>query len=277
MSKKSKVIIGPTASGKSELSIKIAITEKAEIISADAFQVYKEFTIGTGKLTLVEQHGVPHHLVDFLHPESEYTVQLFLNHVNTLIEQHPQKTFIICGGSAMYIKALLYGYTPLKRLPVKDRPEGSPKELWDLLEKIDPELAKQTPFQNKLRVQRYLELYAIYKTPPTKLFKSKPMDTSKYDVIGIFIEKKVLKERINQRVDTMIKRGLVDEVDYLMKKYDINSPAFQAIGYKEVVQYFQKKHDKDTMIQTIKKNTHQYAKRQMTWFRTFEHVKWIYN
>ncbi len=277
MSKKVKVIIGPTASGKSELSIQFATSENSEIISADAFQVYQEFTIGTGKLTLREQHGIPHHLIDFLHPESEYTVQVFLNHVNSLIEQHPEKAFIICGGSAMYIKALLYGYTPLKRLPVKDRPEGSPQELWDLLEKIDPELANKTPHQNKLRVQRYLELYEIYKTPPTKLFQSKPMDTSKYDVIGISIEKKALKERINHRVNTMIQRGLVDEVEYLMKKYDNNSPAFQAIGYKEVIQYFQKKLDKDTMIQTIKKNTLQYAKRQMTWFRTFEHVKWISN
>ena len=274
MMQKIRVIIGPTASGKSDLSIEQALQDSADIISADAFQVYQEFNIGTGKLPIDERHGIAHHLIDHIHPETAYSVQQFLDDVAQIQSTHAPP-FIICGGSAMYLKALLYGYTPLKRLPANERPTGTPKALWKRLHQIDPILANKTPYQNKARVQRYLELYMIYETPPSELFQSQSFDQSKYQVIGLSIEKEVLKERINQRVNTMIKKGLVDEVNYLMKKYDINSPAFHAIGYKEIIQYFQNKLDKDTMIDTIKKHTFQYAKRQMTWFRTFDHVQWI--
>ena len=175
----------------------------------------------------------------------------------------------------MYIKALLYGYHPLQRLPIDQRPQGDPKDLWNQLKAIDPILADKTPYQNMPRVQRYLELHEIYHVPPSKLFSSMPLDTSKYKVTGILIEKEPLKDRINERVHQMITKGLVDEVKYLMEKYDITSPAFQAIGYKEVIQYFKKQYDKDTMIQKIKQHSYQYAKRQMTWFRTFDNVQWI--
>ncbi len=274
MMQKTRVIIGPTASGKSDFSIDMALKDSSEIISADAYQIYKEFNIGTGKLPASEMQGIQHHLIDTLHPETPYSVQMFLDDVHEILSQK-NASFIICGGSAMYIKALLYGYQPLKRLPVDERPTGDPKTLWEELNQVDPALAEKTPFQNASRVQRYLELYKIYDVPPSTLFTSEPFDPSKYQVIGLSIEKETLKDRIHYRVNDMINKGLVDEVNYLMKKYDIKSPAFQAIGYKEVIHYFQKKFDKETMIQTIKKNTYQYAKRQMTWFRAFDHVQWI--
>ncbi|MEK9726820.1 MAG: tRNA (adenosine(37)-N6)-dimethylallyltransferase MiaA [Candidatus Margulisiibacteriota bacterium] len=273
--KKNIVIIGPTASGKSDLSLQLAKQHQCSVISADAFQIYKEFTIGTGKLNLDDQNGVTHFLIDELHPETPYSVQDFLIKVNSLYTERPSERFIICGGSAMYIKSLLYGYQPLKRLPSTQRPEGTPQHLWDQLHAIDPDLAQKTPYQNKQRVQRYLELYQIYGKPPSSLFKSSPMDSDNYQVMGILIENTILKDRINQRVDCMINKGLVDEVDYLMKKYDSNSQGFQAIGYKEPIAYLQGKISKDTMIQLIKKNSFQYAKRQMTWFRTFDNVHWI--
>ena len=274
MNQQIHVIIGPTASGKSDLSIDLAQQKSAEIISADAFQVYREFNIGTGKLTKNEMKGIKHHLIDAYDPSTPYSVQLFLDDVKK-ITQASSCPLIICGGSAMYIKALLYGYKPLKRLPEDDRPQGDPLELWEHLKQIDPDLAEKTPYQNMQRVQRYLELHKIYQVPPSTLFSSQPMDASKYKVIGLSIEKEALRERINSRVDTMITKGLVDEVNYLMEKYHINSPAFQAIGYKEVIQYFHKKYDKQTMIQKIKQHSYQYAKRQMTWFRTFNNVQWI--
>ena len=123
----------------------------------------------------------------------------------------------------MYIRALLYGYKPLKRLPEDERPEGTMDELWAKLNEIDSYLAEKTPKQNKVRVQRYLELHQIYNCAPSDLFRSTPFDSKKYQVIGISIEKEVLKSRINDRVDAMIKDGLVDEVKYLMEKYDITS------------------------------------------------------
>ncbi|MGC6367050.1 MAG: tRNA (adenosine(37)-N6)-dimethylallyltransferase MiaA [Candidatus Marinamargulisbacteria bacterium] len=271
---KTMVIIGPTASGKSEFSISKAKKLNASIISADAVQVYKEFNIGSGKLSKQEMQGIPHHLIDHVSPMETYTVQQFINDATTLINRKDTPK-IICGGSAMYLRALLYGYQPLKRLPESERPEGTIDELWQQLNIIDPELAKKTPKQNKQRVQRYLELNEIYKQPPSSLFKATPFDKEKYQVFGLSIEKQTLKERINVRVDTMIRNGLVDEVKYLMEKYDITQPAFKAIGYKEPIAFLDGKINKEKMINLIKTNSHNYAKRQMTWFRKFDNVQWI--
>ena len=168
------------------------------------FQIYQEFNIGTGKLMPDEMEGIKHFLIDQLHPETPYSVQDFIDQVNTITENDGHQNHIICGGSAMYLKALLYGYKPLKRLPIDQRPQGSDIELWEKLNAIDPLLAEKTPYQNKQRIQRYLELYEIYNAPPSTLFKSKKLDTEKYQVIGILIETSVLKERINKRVDQMI-------------------------------------------------------------------------
>ena len=219
--------------------------------------------------------GIKHFLIDEYHPETPYSVQDFLDQVTKITNDNKDQNYIICGGSAMYLKALLYGYKPLKRLPITKRPDGSNIELWEKLNAIDHDLAKKTPYQNKQRVQRYLELYEIYNEPPSTLFKSKSLDTEKYQVMGILIETSILKERINQRVDQMITAGLVDEVDYLMKKYSINSQGFQAIGYREPILYLKGNIDKETMTQLIKKNTYHYAKRQMTWFKAFDHVQWL--
>ncbi|MGA0241999.1 MAG: tRNA (adenosine(37)-N6)-dimethylallyltransferase MiaA, partial [Candidatus Marinamargulisbacteria bacterium] len=208
-------------------------------------------------------------------PDQPYSVQNFIDDVQMITSDHAHTPYIICGGSAMYLKALLYGYRPLKRRPIDQRPEGSPRELWTKLQHIDPDLANKTPYQNKQRVQRYLELYDIYKAPPSTLFQSTPLNIDKYTVIGISIENTDLKDRINQRVDTMLAKGLVDEVRELMKKYDEKTAGFQAIGYKETRQYLQGTITNQQMTDLIKKNTYQYARRQMTWFKAFDHVQWI--
>ena len=218
--------------------------------------------------------GVKHHLIDHVSPNDAYTVQNFIHDATELLDSN-LAPYVICGGSAMYIRALLYGYKPLKRLPEDERPEGTIDELWAKLNEIDSYLAEKTPKQNKVRVQRYLELHQIYNCAPSDLFRSTPFDSKKYQVIGISIEKEVLKSRINDRVDAMIKDGLVDEVKYLMEKYDITSQGFKAIGYKETIDYIQGKLEIDKMIELIKINSLQYAKRQMTWFRKFDHVEWI--
>ena len=277
MNKQIQVIIGPTASGKSSYSIELAKRHNAEIISADAFQIYKDFNIGTAKLSIDEMCSIKHHLISEFSPESPYSVKQFIDNVSERVStiQSDKKSVIICGGSAMYLRALLYGYSPLKRLPTTERPNGTNEELWNQLFKIDPPLANKTPKQNKQRVQRYLELFKIYKRPPSELFQSTKQISDKYKVIGISIEKDKLKEKINSRVEIMISEGLVDEVIQLMKKYNHNSPAFKAIGYKEVLQFLEGKITKETMINLIKKNTIQYAKKQMTWFKAFENVTWI--
>ncbi|MEC8677503.1 MAG: tRNA (adenosine(37)-N6)-dimethylallyltransferase MiaA [Candidatus Margulisiibacteriota bacterium] len=271
--KQISVIIGPTASGKSAFSLNLAKQTNCDIISADAYQIYKGFNIGTGTLSDEEMGSIKHYLINEKSPNEEYSVQEFIQSAERIMAKN--NNIIICGGSAMYLKALLYGYTPLKRLPPDERPNGEPKDLWNQLNAIDPQLAIKTPYQNKNRVQRYLELYSIYNQPPSTLFKSQEFDSKKFKVIGLLIENTVLKERISERVDGMIQQGLVDEVRYLMEKYDINAQAFQGIGYKEVIQFLTNKIDYNDMVHLIKKNSYQYAKRQMTWFKAFDHVQWI--
>jgi tRNA dimethylallyltransferase len=270
------VVIGPTASGKSHYSIDLAKKNNGEIISADAFQVYIDFNIGTGKIPPEEMNGSPHHLIGTQHPSEPYSVQEFIDNVAKLTTEiiNRQAVPIICGGSAMYLNALINGYQPLQRLPIDKRPEGSEDELWQQLQNIDPELAQKTPKQNKARVQRYLELYRIYGQKPSLLFKQAPSNAKNYNIYGISIEKDTLKDKINKRVDHMISIGLIDEVHTLMKKYNHNSPAFKAIGYKEVVQFIHKEISKETMTEKIKQNTQKYAKRQMTWFKRFDNVQW---
>ena len=169
------VIIGPTASGKSLFSINKAKEIDAEIISADAFQVYKDFNIGTGKLTVAEMNGIPHHLIDTYSPEQSFSVKMFIDDVERISNEicSRQKNIIICGGSAMYLRSLLYGYSPLKRLPEDKRPNDSTDVLWKRLQKIDPDLAAKTPMQNKQRVQRYLELRYRRKSCETCTCRSK--------------------------------------------------------------------------------------------------------
>lgn len=271
--KQISVIIGPTASGKSAFSLDLAKQTNCDIISADAYQIYKGFNIGTGTLSDEEMGSIKHYLINEKSPHEDYSVQEFIQSAERIMATN--NNIIICGGSAMYLKALLYGYTPLKRLPPNKRPDGEPKDLWNQLNAIDPQLATKTPYQNKNRVQRYLELYKIYNQPPSTLFKSQQFNSKKFKVIGLLIENSVLKERISERVDGMIQQGLVDEVRYLMEEYDINAQAFQGIGYKEVIQFLIDKIDYNDMVHLIKKNSYQYARRQMTWFKAFDHVQWI--
>ena len=271
------VIIGPTASGKSAYCVDLALQLNGEVISADAYQIYHDFNIGTGTLLPHEMKEVPHHLINDRHPEHPYNVQLFLSDVHRCIDtiSSHHRPVIICGGTAMYLKALLYGYQPLQRLPTSEKPTGTHDQLWNQLNDIDPDLASKTPKQNKQRVQRYLELHMIYGVQPSSLFKQQPLDTDRYKVTGILIDNNNLKQKINRRVDQMISDGLIDEVEGLMKKYSLDSPPFKAIGYKEVVEYLQGGVSKESMIETIKTNTKRYAKKQMTWLRTFTHVEWI--
>lgn len=271
------VIIGQTASGKSNHAVTLANKHHSEIISADAFQIYKGFNIGTATPTITDMGGITHHLINELSPTEPYSIQQFLDRTKTAISniQAQGKSVIICGGSALYIRALLYGYQPLKRLPKHERPTGSPMDLWNRLYTIDPDLAKKTPHQNKVRVQRYLELAIIYNKPPSTLFKQHDMDTKKYQVIGQMIDQSILRKRIRNRTEQMVMNGLIDEVSDLMKQYPIDCPAFTAIGYNDIAQCMTRGDATNTMIDIITKKTIHYAKRQRTWFNAFNHVQWM--
>lgn len=282
---KIKIICGPTAIGKSDFACHEALKTQAEIISADAFQVYKELNIGTAKLLPEDQMGVLHHLIDIQTIDTAYSVVDFQHHVQAIIEEkkHAKTPIIICGGTAFYLMAFLYQYTFF------DNPESSNeirKQLeteYDthgldyLIEKLKTKDLKsylQIDRKNPRRVMRALEIIEITGKPASQL-RQKEGIRNDCDIYCLKMDRNKLYERINFRVDKMIQQGLIEEVESLIKKYPEESPGFQAIGYKQCIDYLKGRMDKKAMIECIKTLTRRFAKRQMTWFKRFENVKWI--
>jgi tRNA dimethylallyltransferase len=276
------VILGPTASGKSELAVKIALqlgSRQAEIISADSRQIYKELNIGTGKITEKEMKGVPHHLLDVASPKRIFTVAQYQKLAKKALKDiiRRGKIPIICGGTGLYIDALIYDLKfpkvpPQKKLRVKLEMLELPK-LLELLKKLDPERYEVIDRKNKRRIIRAIEIAKVLGKAP-KIKKTSPYDVLR---IGVSVSKEKLEKRINQRVDKMIKIGLIEETKRLLKKYPANLPVFNTLGYKEIIEYLRGRTSLPEAISLIRKNTYQYAKRQMTWFRRYPGVNWIKN
>lgn len=281
------LVIGPTAVGKSDFSIDLALKTGAQIISADAYQVYQGMDIGTAKVSKAEQQQVRHHLIDTITPDVPYSVADFITQSNTLISALSEQNIpvIICGGTAFYSHSFLYGFefnetkidekTDIKtRLEQRFETDGIAPLLTEL-EAIDPKIHTYMDVQNPRRVIRGLE---IFHTTGQKPSTQRTLGQRRSDVrvIGLYCEREELIVRINQRVDKMIDAGLVEEVEDLLKQgYAPACLAFEAIGYKQVIAYLAGHYDFDTMVEWIKIRTRQFAKRQMTWFRRFEDVEWI--
>lgn len=281
------VIVGPTASGKSALGFELAKRINGEIISCDSMQIYKEMNIGTAKPTIEEQKQVNHYLVDFVLPNTRYSVSDFKKDAEKAIEEvlKKGKVPIIVGGTGLYINSLLYNinyvdeeYDEEYRNALEKRAEveGLDK-LYEEAMRIDKEATEKISRNDKKRILRILEIYnktGLTKTEQDKL--STQVETKyNYLVFGINMEREILYERINKRVDIMLKEGLVKEVEDIYKKYNEFPTAMQAIGYKEVVSYLKGEISEQEMIEKIKMETRRYAKRQMTWFRRNEEIHWI--
>ena len=281
------VIVGPTASGKSALGLELAKRINGEIISCDSMQIYKEMNIGTAKPTIEEQKQVNHYLVDFVLPNTRYSVSDFKKDAEKAIEEvlKKGKVPIIVGGTGLYINSLLYNinyvdeeYDEEYRNALEKRAEveGLDK-LYEEAMRIDKEATEKISRNDKKRILRILEIYnktGLTKTEQDKL--STQVETKyNYLVFGINMEREILYERINKRVDIMLKEGLVKEVEDIYKKYNEFPTAMQAIGYKEVVSYLKGEISEQEMIEKIKMETRRYAKRQMTWFRRNEEIHWI--
>jgi tRNA dimethylallyltransferase len=278
-------VIGPTGIGKSKKAISLAKELNGEIISADAYQVYKGFNIGTATPTLEEQERIPHHLINHKSPESQYSVVEFLEDCNNCIKKiiKKKKTVIICGGTALYINAFINNYTmhyPTDasiRKKLEEKAKNIEKEkLWLELHEKDPDHAKTIPYQNTRRIIRALEIIYLTKKPITS---DKPhINTKRNDtnIIGLIAPREIIIKKIDQRVEKMIKEELIEEVKLLLKKgVPEDCPAFSAIGYKETLLYLKGTLSKSEMIEQIKIKTRQFSKRQMTWFRKFQNVSWI--
>ena len=289
MNTKPKVIViyGPTASGKTSLSVELAKKCNGEIISADSMQIYKDMNIGTAKVTQEEMQGIKHYMIDIVSPTERYSVAEFKVQAEKAIEEilKKGKTPIIAGGTGLYVNSLIYNiqYNDIKidekyRKYLEERVEKEGlQSLYEEAKKIDSEAMKSISQNDKKRILRVLEMYHQTGKTKTELEKESRKEEVKYDykVYAINWEREELYKRINKRVDIMIKQGLIKEVENILKKYDKFPTAMQGLGYKEVVEYLDKKITKEEMIEKIKMETRRYAKRQITWFKKIENVKWI--
>lgn len=281
------VIAGPTASGKSNLAIELAKKIGGEIISADSMQIYKEMDIGTAKVSKEEMQGIKHYMIDFVPPNKRYSVSAYKKEAENCICEilKRAKVPIICGGTGLYINSLIYGIefaeeeideayrNTLNEIAEKEGLET----LYNRAVKIDPEAMKKISRNDKKRIIRVLEIY--HKTGKTKtdqdLESRKNEVKYDYKVFAINMNREILYNRINKRVDIMIEKGLIDEVKSIIKKYDEFPTAMQGLGYKEVVEYLQGNITKEEMIEKIKMETRRYAKRQITWFKKNKETNWL--
>ena len=281
------VICGPTASGKTTLSIQLAQKINGEIISSDSMQIYKDMNIGTAKPDQQEMQGIKHYLLDFVEPNQRYSVADYKKDAENAIEDILQKgkVPIIVGGTGLYVDSLIYGieYPNIefdenyrKELERRVEKEGLEK-LYEKAKKIDPQAMKKISRNDQKRVLRVLEIYnATGKTKTEQEIESRKNEV-KYDyrVFAINMDREKLYDRINKRVDIMIQKGLIEEVENLLKKYNEFPTAMQVLGYKEVVEYIQGKVLKEDMIENIKRESRRYAKRQITWFKKNKQTIWI--
>ena len=277
-------IVGPTASGKTGLSIELAKKINAQIISADSMQVYRGLDIATAKVTKEEMQGVKHHLIDIVDPDEKYSVADFKSMCYDKIDEikNSGNNVIIVGGTGLYINAIVNEMnfdeesfdTKYRDELYKILEEKSADYLYDMLNKVDPESAKLIHKNNTKRVIRALEIYNNTKIKKSEHMKNEEERISKnqnkysFKVFYIDYERQKLYERINQRVDLMVENGLIDEAK---KIYDMNlnkdCTCMQAIGYKEFFDYFKGEKTLEECIENLKQETRRYAKRQITWFK----------
>ena len=281
------VICGPTASGKTKLSIEVAKMVNGEIVSADSMQIYKDMTIGTAKPTTEEMQEIKHYLIDFVSPDKRYSVAEYKNDATNAIEEiiSKGKTPIVVGGTGLYVNSLIYEIEyPSVELDMNYRKkleEIAEKEglyrLYEMAMKVDKLAMKKISPNDKKRICRVLEIYHATGKTKTQIEIESRANKPKYDylVFGISMDREKLYERINKRVDIMIEDGLIDEVKKVLNKYDDFPTAMQGLGYKEVVEYINGDTTKEEMIEKIKMETRRYAKRQLTWFRRYDNITWI--
>lgn len=275
MNKKLKgiVISGATGVGKTDLSIKLAKRLNADIISADASQVYKFLDIGTAKVTEDEMQGIKHYMIDVVEPNEDYSVGDFEVEVNKILHEKEEnaENIILVGGTGLYIRAITDGFSdlPTKDEKIrKDLEKKSLEELQEILKVLDLQAYNEIDLNNKLRLVRAIEVCKITGGKFSEL-RVKNIKKNNYNFLKVFLtrNREELYERINKRVDIMIQKGLVEEAKKVYNNYEDSLYKISAIGYKELFNYFDGKVSLEEAIEDIKRESRRYAKRQMTWFR----------
>ena len=281
------VICGPTASGKTALSIKLAKEINGEIVSADSMQIYEDMDIGTAKPTVQEMEGIQHYLIGSVSPTVRYSVANFKKDATNCIEEiiRKGKTPIIVGGTGLYVDSLVNGINyddyevdlQYRNELEKIAEENGLEKVYNMAKKIDKQAMEKISINDKKRIFRVLEIFhSTGKTKTEQEIESKKLENPyNFIVFGIDMEREKLYERINKRVDIMINNGLIDEVKKLISKYKELPTAIQGLGYKEVVTYLNNEITFEEMVEKIKLETRHYAKRQLTWFRRNKQIIWI--
>lgn len=282
------ILAGPTAVGKTSLSIRLAKETGGEIISADSMQVYRHMDIGSAKITKEEMEGVPHYLVNVLEPEEEFNVVRFQQMAKEAAERIWKKGKIplVVGGTGFYIQALLYDIdftendgdeSYRRQLERKASDEEGASELYEILKTVDPKAAQEIHPRNIKRIIRALEFYhqtgkKISEHNETQRQKESPYN---YAYFVLTDERSRLYARIDRRVDLMVEQGLLDEVRYLKERgVRKDSTAMQGLGYKELYAYLEGEYPLDEAVRIIKRDTRHFAKRQLTWFKRERDVIW---
>ena len=278
------VVIGPTSVGKTKMGVALAKKLNGEVISGDSMQVYRQMDIGTAKVTIEEMEGVTHHCIDILDPKDQYSVHDFQQTVRKQITEITNRGHvpIIVGGTGLYIKAALYDYTFSEMENNHDEinkkyKDYTNEQLYAHLKQIDEESAKILHFNNRRRVLRAIEIYEQTGQKKSEMINEQE-HICLYDAyfVGLTLPRELLYERINLRVDLMMKNGLQGEMESLIKQgLTRENQSMKAIGYKEWFDYFEGKCDLNEVSENIKKHSRQYAKRQYTWFNNQMDVKWF--
>lgn len=282
------VIIGPTAIGKTSLSIELALRFNGEIISGDSMQVYRYMDIGTAKIKSEEMKGVPHHLLDIKDPGESFSAADFQALAREKIKEVSQrgKLPILVGGTGLYINSVIdpYEFTPQKGVDEYRKEmfrlaeDKGNESLHRMLAEVDPEAAHRIHINDLKRITRALEYYRITGKPISGNTRAKENESSIYDllIIGLIMNRTQLYKRINERVELMMKQGFLQEVKSLINQgFTPDLPSMQGLGYKQLCSYLQGEYDLSMAVELIKRDTRRFAKRQLTWFRRDQRIIWV--
>ena len=266
-------MVGATGIGKSALSLELAERFDAEIIGVDSRQVYRDFCIGTAQPDAASLKRVPHHLVNFLEPERSFSAGAFCGAVKKLLADYPQKNFILVGGTGLYIQSLFLGLPKIppvaeeirNRLEIQAEKEG-PVSLYQKACAVDPELAETVEPNNVKRLVRIIEVFEATGRKLSEFQKEREGGIGNYPVFWLQRDRDILYERINARVDQMMRDGWLDEIHELEKTVPLTAPAWQSLGYRELLGA-KTPAQLQSVLEDVKRKTRNYAKRQLTWFR----------
>lgn len=274
------VIAGPTGVGKTSLSIKLAKILKGEIISADSAQVFKGLDIGSAKISPDEMEGIPHHLIDILEPNRKYSVGEFQKDADSILLSLEERgiTPIVVGGTGLYLSSITEGLSSLPPADQKLRDsfqQFSTSEIFEKLKALDPETAENIHQNNRVKLERALEVCILsgnkFSVLSTKNIKNNHTNFLK---VALDRDRTILYDRINLRVEIMMKQGLLKEVTSLYSHYGQSLKNLNIIGYSEIIEYIDGKISLEEAVENIKQNSRRYAKRQFTWFRNRKDYLW---